>query len=128
MSQLIDWTTFVAQTTMPAVSGTTISTAWTPTNLGSSVTVSGLDSSATYLVLATTGYTEGNGEFRLQATGATTIESRNYNATGLLVSLSYQLQNVKASSSGTLVFQRRFSGAAGSVRCDLYNITILRVS
>ena len=113
---------------MPAVSSTTISTAWSPVNLGSSVTVSGLDPSATYLVLAVTDYTEGEGEFRLRASGATTVETQNYNSTGLLTAIPYQLQNVKASSSGTLVFQRRFSGVAGSVRCGIIYITILRVA
>ena len=113
---------------MPTVSGTTISTAWTPTNLGSSVTVSGLDPSATYLVLATTDYTEGKGEFRLQASGATTVETQNYNMTGLLESLSYQLQNVKANSSGAVVFQRRYSGETGPVRCGIIYITILRTA
>ena len=127
-SDKIDWATFVAQTTMPAVSGTTISTAWNPVNLGSSVTVSGLDPSATYLVLATTDYTEGKGEFRLRASGATTVETHNYNSTGLLETLSYHLQNVKASSSGAIVFQRGFSGETGSVRCGILYITILRTA
>lgn len=120
--------TFISQTTMPVVSGTTISGAWTPTNIGSSVTVSGLDPNATYLVLASTIYTEGTGEFRLRAAGANTVESCAYNATGLLVALSYQLQGVKPNSSGKIVFQRRFSGNTGSVRCADYSITILRVS
>ena len=127
-SSKIDLSTLIVQTTMPDVSGTTISKAWTPTNIGSSVTVSGLDPNATYLVLASTIYTEGNGEFRLRAAGANTVESHAYNGTGLLMALSYQLQGVKPNSSGKIVFQRTFSGNTGSVRCADYSITILRVS
>ena len=127
-SSKIDFTTFIFQTNMPGVGRTTISSAWTPTNIGSSVTVSGLDPNATYLVLASTIFTEGTGEFRLKAAGANTVESNAYNATGLLVALSYQLQDVKPTSAGKIVFQRRFSGNTGSVRCDSYSITILRVN
>ena len=79
-SDKIDYATFIKQTEMPIVSSTSISSAWTPTNIGSALTVSGLDASATYSVFAMTIYAEavGVGEFRLRATGANTVECNSY--------------------------------------------------
>jgi len=128
-SDKIDWTTFVKQTEMPAVASTSISSAWTPTNLGSALTVSGLDTSATYLIFAMATYTEtgGVGEFRLRAVGTNTVECNSY-APGKLCAVPYQLQGVKPNASGQITFQRRYSGDAGSVRCGQCYITILRVA
>jgi len=128
-SDKIDWTTFIKQTEMPIVSSTSISSAWTATNLGSALTVSGLDASATYSVFAMTIYAEttGVGEFRLRATGANTVQCNSY-APGLLCATPYQLQGVRPNASGQITFQRVYSGDAGNVRCGQCYITILRTA
>lgn len=125
----ISWTTFIKQTEMPIVSSTSISSAWTATNIGSALTVSGLDASATYSVFAMTAYTEtgGVGEFRLRATGANTVQCNSY-APGHLCAVPYQLQGVRPNASGQIVFQRAYSGDAGNVRCGQCYITILRTA
>lgn len=128
-SDKIDYATFIKQAEMPIVSSTSISSAWTPTNLGSALTVSGLDASATYSVFAMTIYTEtgGVGEFRLRATGANTVECNSY-APGPLCATPYQLQGVQPNASGQITFQRRYSGDASNVRCGQCYITILRTA
>ena len=128
-SDKIDWATFIKQTEMPIVSSTSISSAWTATNLGSALTVSGLDASATYSVFAMTTYAEttGVGEFRLRATGANTVECNSY-APGPLCATPYQLQGVQPNASGQITFQMVYSGDAGRVRCGQCYITILRTA
>ena len=125
----IDWTTFIKQAEMPIVSSTSISSAWTATNLGSALTVSGLDASATYSVFAMTIYTEtgGVGEFRLLATGANTVQCNSY-APGKLCAVPYQLQGVRPNASGQITFQRAYTGDAGNVRCGQCYITIIRTA
>lgn len=128
-SDKIDYATFIKQTEMPIITSTVISSAWTATNLGSALTVSGLDASATYSVFAMTIYAEagGIGEFILRATGANTVECHSY-APGPLCATPYQLQGVRPNTSGQITFQRLYSGDAGSVRCGQCYITILRTA
>lgn len=128
-SDKIDYATFIKQAEMPIVSSTSISSAWTALNLGSALTVSGLDASATYSVFAMTIYAEtgGIGEFILRATGANTVECHSY-APGLLCATPYQLQGIRPSSSGRITFQRLYSGDAGNVRCGQCYVTILRTA
>ena len=128
-SGMIDWTTLFVQATLPQVPSTTITNAWTATNIGSSTTVSGLVPSATYTIFATALFTEssGVGEFRLQATGSNT-KSCNAYAPGPLCAIPYQLQGVKPNASGQVVLQRVYSGEAGTVRCSNYDLTFVRTA
>lgn len=128
-SAKIDWSTLFTQAEMTIVSNTTITSAWTATNIGSPLTVSGLIASATYSVFAMTIYTEtsGVGEFRLIATGANTVQCNSY-APGKLCAIPYQLQGVRPNASGQITFQRAYSGDAGTVRCAQCYITIIRTS
>lgn len=128
-SSKIDFTTLIKQVVMPAVSSTSIPTAWNPTNLGSALTVSGLDASATYSVFAMTIYVEasGVGEFRLKATGANTVQNNTY-APGTLCAVPYQLQGIKPNSSGKITLQRVYYGTGGSSRCGEFYITIMRTA
>lgn len=131
-SDKIDWTTLApslfAATSMPVVENTTISTAWASVNLGSTVTVSGLDPSATYVGLAHTVYCDGGvGEFRLIATGNATTRCDSYNR-GDLQSVSWQFPPIAPNSSGQIVFQRQYRGEVGTIRMSVVNILLIRVS
>lgn len=128
-SDKVDWATFIKQAEMPAVSSTSISSAWAETNLGSALTVSGLDTSATYSVFATATFAEASGaaEFRLKATGANTAQCRSY-APGTLSAVPYQLLGVHPNASGQITLQRVYSGPVGNARCGLCYITILRTA
>lgn len=117
-------------TSMPAVNYTTVSTSWSAVNIGSAVNITGLDTSRTYVVIATTSFTEstgGAGEFRLAATGATVAQTNNYTQGGLQC-VSYTLPPIKPDSSGKIVLQRAFSGLAGQVRMDALNVVLLTVA
>lgn len=128
-SAKVNWATFIKQAEMPATSSTSISSAWAETNLGSALTVSGLDTSATYSVFATATFAEASraAEFRLKATGANTVQCRSY-APGTLSAVPYQLLGLRPNASGQITLQRVYSGPVGDARCGLCYITILRTA
>ena len=131
-SDKVDWATLLPVLfntyEMPATGPYTPSSAWNPHNIGNPLTVTGLDPDATYTLIACTPYTEGKGEFRLKVTGATTYQQNTYNATGVLVGVAYQIQGVKPTSSGSLTFQRAYSGEIFSIRTDKLYITLIRTA
>ena len=131
-SDKVDFTTLLPKLfktyEMPAVGPVTPSSAWKNYNMGNPMTVTGLDSNATYTLIASTPFTEGKGEFRLKITGATTYQQNLYNTTGALVAVAYQIQGVKPTSSGSLTFQRAYSGEITSIRADKLYITLIRTA
>lgn len=84
---------------------------WTPTTVGDSIEVSGLVANATYKVTLQCLFTEGiNGEARLNYTGASSSFLRVYTNTKEGLYGFTIIGSVEASSSGTIVFQRAYSG------------------
>lgn len=132
MSHSVDWATLLPKLfktyEMPAAGPYTPSAAWTPFNFGDPLTVTGLDPNATYTIIASTPWTEGKGEFRLGITGADSYQQRPYNSTGVLIPVVYQIQGVKPTSSGSLTFQRAYSGEAFNVRTAQLYITLARTA
>lgn len=88
--------------------------------------MTGLDPNATYTVIASTPWSEGKGEFRLNITGAGSYQQLPYNSTGVLIPVVYQIQGVKPTSSGSLTFQRSYSGEVYSIRTAQLYITLIR--
>lgn len=131
-SDKVDFTTLLPKLfktyEMPAAGPYTPSAAWTPFNFGDPLTVTGLDPNATYTIIASTPWTEGKGEFRLDITGADSYQQRPYNSTGVLIPVVYQIQGVKPTSSGSLTFQRAYSGEAFNVRTAQLYITLVRTA
>ena len=132
MSHSVDFATLLPKLfktyEMPATGRYTPSAAWKNYNMGDQLTVTGLEPNATYTVIASTPFTEGKGEFRLNVTGAATYKQNSYNATGALVALTYQIQGTKPTSSGSLTFQRAYSGEITSIRADKLYITLIRTA
>lgn len=131
-SDKVDFTTLLPKLfktyEMPATPKYTPSTAWQNYNMGDPLTVTGLDPDATYTLIASTPFTEGKGEFRLNITGAGSYTQRPYNSTGVLCSVSYQMHGIKPTSSGSLTFQRAYSGEITLIRADVLYITLLRTA
>lgn len=131
-SDKVDFTTLLPQLfktyEMPTAGPYTPGTAWTNYNMGDPLTVNGLDPNATYTIIASTPYSEGKGEFRLSVTGATSYRQDPYNSTGVLVNMGYQIQGVKPTSSGSLTFQRAYSGEITSIRTAKLYITLIRTA
>lgn len=125
-SNKIDFTTFAKYGQIPGVSSFTPSKAWVAARYGSQVTVSGLDPARKYVIFATTSFTEGKGEFRLYADGATSLISAPYNSTGALVGLSTTLW-LKPDSSGKIKLQRGFSGEKFGTRWGSTDFTIVAI-
>ena len=114
---------------MASVGNTSISTAWTPTNLGTATTLSGLDPNGLYTVVGSTVYTEGpGGEYRLVATGDNTVTWAIYNSDDNLIGLSYVLKNCQPTAQGVITLQRKYSGDAGTVRCGALDYILIRTS
>lgn len=114
---------------MAAVGYTTISTAWSPTDLGTATTLSGLDPNGSYTVVGSTVYTEGpGGEYRLVATGNNTVLWTAYNADDNLIGLSYVLRNCQPTAQGVITLQRKYSGVAGQVRCGQLDYILIRTA
>ena len=132
MSHSVDWTILLPKLfktyEMPATGPYTPSSAWKPNNMGDPLNVTGLDPNATYTVIASTPWTEGKGEFRLTVNGATSYLQAPYNSTGVLVNVVYQIHGVKPTSSGSLTFQRAYSGEVFSIRTDKLYITLIRTA
>lgn len=132
MSHSVDFTTLLPKLfktyEMPAAGPYTPSAAWTPFNFGDPLTVTGLDPNATYTIIASTPWADGKGEFRLGITGADSYQQRPYNSTGVLIPVVYQIQGVKPTSSGSLTFQRAYSGEALNVRTAQLYITLVRTA
>lgn len=131
-SDKVDFTTLLPKLfktyEMLAIAATTPSSAWKNFNIGDPLTVSGLDPNATYTLIASTPWVEGRGEFRLNITGSILYQQRPYNSTGVLVPVSYQIQGIKPTSSGSLTFQRAYSGEIFSVRTAQLYITLIRTA
>lgn len=131
-SDKVDWTTLLPQLfktyEMPATATYTPSSAWTNYNMGDPLTVTGLDPDATYTLIASTPWSDGKGEFRLSITGAGSYQQRPYNATGILVNIGYQIQGIKPTSSGSLTFQRAYSGEVVKIRTAQLYITLIRTA
>ena len=131
-SDKVDFTTLLPKLfktyEMPATGPYMPSAAWKPNNMGDPLTVTGLDPNATYTVIASTPWSEGKGEFRLNVTGAASYNQTPYNSTGVLISVAYQIQGVKPTSSGSLTFQRVYSGEITSIRADKLYITLIRTA
>lgn len=131
-SDKIDWSTLLPELfktyEMPATATYTPSSAWTNYNMGDPLTVTGLDPDATYTLVASTPWVEGKGEFRLYITGASSYQQRPYNSTGLLIPVVYQIQGIKPTSSGSLTFQRSYSGEVVSIRTAQLYITLIRTA
>lgn len=113
---------------MPPTGPYTPSSAWKPNNMGNPLTVTGLDPDATYTLIASTPWTEGKGEFRLDITGDGSYQQRPYNSTGVLIPVVYQIQGIKPTSSGSLTFQRSYSGEVFQVRTAQLYIALIRTS
>ena len=132
MSHSVDFTTLLPKLfktyEMPATSPYTPSSAWKPNNIGDPLTVTGLDPNATYTVIASTPWTEGKGEFRLNITGADSYRQQPYNSTGLLIPVVYQIQGVKPTSSGSMTFQRSYYGEVFQIRTAQLYITLIRTA
>lgn len=101
--------------------------AWTPVKKGAIATVSGLDNSRTYSVIASTDYTEGQGEFRLYVNGASEYKSTPYNSTGPLIGLTTIITGIKP-SNGKITLQRGFSGVATSTRWGATTFAVICTS
>lgn len=117
-SDKVDWTTLLGSMFKVGTIGGVDSftpAAWTPVKKGAIATVSGLYDSRTYLVIASTDYTEGRGEFRLYVNGASEYRSTPYNASGPLTGLTSIITGIKP-SNGKITLQRGFSGEAISTR------------
>lgn len=113
---------------MPATGPYTPSSAWKNYNMGNPMTVTGLDTNAIYTLIASTPFTEGKGEFRLTVTGTSSYQQNLYNSTGVLVAVAYQIHGVKPTSSGSLTFQRAYSGEITSIRADKLYITLIHTA
>lgn len=131
-SDKVDFTTLLPKLfktyEMPAIGASTPTSAWTDFNIGNPLAVNGLDPNATYTVIASTPWSDGKGEFRLNITGATSYQQRPYNSTGVLIPVVYQIQGIKPTSSGSLTFQRSYSGEVLQVRTAQLYITLVRTS
>lgn len=131
-SDKVDWATLLPQLfktyEMPAINAITPSSAWQGYDIGDPLTVTGLDPDATYTLIASTPWVEGKGEFRLTITGAGSYQQRPYNSTGILIPVVYQIQGVKPTSSGSLTFQRAYSGEIFQVRTAQLYITLVRTA
>ena len=131
-SNKVDWTTILPELfktyEMPAINAITPSSAWQGYDIGDPLTVTGLDPDATYTLVASTPWVEGKGEFRLTITGAGSYQQRPYNSTGVLIPVVYQVQGVKPTSSGSLTFQRAYSGEIFQVRTAQLYITLVRTA
>lgn len=131
-SDKVDFTTLLPKLfkayEMPAAGPLTPSAAWTPFNIGNPLTVTGLDPDATYTLIASTPWSEGKGEFRLNVTGTSSYQQRPYNSTVVLIPVMYQIQGVKPTSSGSLTFQRAYSGEVFQVRTAQLYITLIRTA
>lgn len=112
-SNKIDWTTLGFKTgTMSAVTFTN-SGSWSAANVGSSVSVTGLEPSTLYKVTLCCKFTDGlGGEARLVCTGASTSTLVMYvNSTSTNGLFGFTLiGTAKSSSSGTMTLQRAYSG------------------
>ena len=112
-SAKIDWTTLGFKTgTMSAVTFTN-SGSWSAANVGSSVSVTGLEPSTLYKVTLCCKFTDGlGGEARLVCTGASTSTLVMYvNSTSTNGLFGFTLiGTAKSSSSGTMTLQRAYSG------------------
>lgn len=131
-SDKVDFTTLLPKLfktyEMPAIASTTPSSAWTNFNIGNPLTVTGLDPNATYALIASTPWVDGKGEFRLNITGAGSYQQRPYNSTGVLIPVAYQIQGIKPTSSGSLTFQRSYSGEIVQIRTAQLYITLVRTA
>lgn len=129
-SDKVDFTTLLPKLfktyEMPAINSTTPSSAWQAFNIGNPLAVNGLDPNATYTLIASTPWTEGKGEFRLNITGSTIYQQRPYNSAGVLIPVVYQIQGIKPTSSGSLTFQREYSGEVYQVRTAQLYLTLVR--
>lgn len=131
-SDKVDFTTLLPKLfktyEMPVTSKYTPSAAWQDYNMGDPLTVTGLDPDATYTLVASTPWTEGKGEFRLNITGARTYKQQPYNSIGALIPVVYQIQGIKPTSSGSLTFQRSYYGEIFNIRAAQLYITLIRTA
>lgn len=131
-SDKVDFTTLLPKLfktyEMPVTSKYTPSAAWQDYNMGDPLTVTGLDPDATYTLVASTPWTEGKGEFRLNITGAMTYKQQPYNSIGALIPVVYQIQGIKPTSSGSLTFQRSYYGEIFNIRAAQLYITLIRTA
>ena len=115
---------------MPVIDYTTVPSAWTPTNIGSSVTINNLEPTGKYAIIGSTSYTESaGGEFRLVATGSNTTTWVSYNSDDNLIALSFFLRESSPTAQGSITLQRKYSGDIGQqVRAGVLDFIIIRTA
>lgn len=127
----IDWSSFVVgNTTIPESDPFSVTQSWTPTNVGSSASVSVVNGGV-YIILATTSYcsisnTEQSAEFRLKvSSGSTTATTTQYVPPVQLHGRTWT--SLITANSNSLSIQKVYNGPSGSHRWASTGVIVFRV-